>query len=60
MNEQLIQLNHMARRLRVPVRWLMEQAESGKIPALKTGKTYLVNPEAVIDVLTRRAKEGEQ
>ncbi len=48
----------MARRLRVPVAWLREEAEAGRIPHLKAGRTLLFEPETVERVLIARAKRG--
>lgn len=47
----------MARRLRVPVRWLREQAEAGRVPCLKAGRFYLFNPDAVAAVLVEEDKK---
>ena len=54
-SDALIPLNVMARRLRVPVTWLREEAEAGRVPCLKAGRAILVNPDAVNAALTERA-----
>jgi hypothetical protein len=46
----------MARRLRVPVRWLRDEAGAGRIPHLKAGKALLFDPETVERVLRERAR----
>jgi hypothetical protein len=48
----------MARRLRVPAKWLREEAEDGRIPHLKAGKALLFHPDAVEQVLLERALGG--
>jgi hypothetical protein len=45
----------MARLLRVPVAWLRQEAEAGRVPFLRCGKVFLFNPEAVEAVLVERA-----
>ena len=45
----------MARWLRVPVKWLREEAEAGRIPHVKAGRVLLFNPDAVESVLAERA-----
>jgi len=43
----------------VPVSWLKDQVEAGKIPAVRAGQIYLVKPEKVEAFLLQQA-EGEQ
>lgn len=46
----------MARRLRVPVRWLRSEAEAGRVPCLRAERAILFDPEAVERVLLERAR----
>jgi hypothetical protein len=46
----------MARRLRVPSRWLRAEAEAGRLPCLKAGKAILFDPQAVEDALVVAAR----
>ncbi len=55
---RLLSLGQMARRLRVPVKWLREEADAGRIPGLKAGKAYLFDRETVERVLLDRARQG--
>ncbi len=58
----LLNLSRMARRLRVTVAWLRDEAEAGRVPCLRAGTRYLFAPEAVERVLAERAsneKVGE-
>jgi hypothetical protein len=49
----------MARRLRVPVKWLREEAAAGRVPHLRADKALLFDPDAVERVLLERAgREG--
>jgi hypothetical protein len=48
----------MARRLRVPTRWLRDEALTGRVPCLKAGKAFLFDPESVERVLLERARQG--
>ena len=54
----LYPLSMMARRLRVTVRWLREEAESGRIPAVKAERQFLFDAVAVEEALLLRARSG--
>jgi len=56
---KILKLNHAARMFGVPVSWLKDQVEAGKIPAVRAGQIYLVKPEKVEAFLLQQA-EGEQ
>jgi len=56
---KLLPVGPMARILRVPVKWLGEEAEAGRVPSLKAGTVFLFNPEAVERVLLERATGGK-
>ena len=58
MNQALTPLGRMAREIKVPQRWLREQAESGIVPALKAGGRWLFDPQTVRRVVSSLAKEG--
>lgn len=58
MNEKLLPSGPMARRLRVPVRWLETEAAAGRIPSVQCGKVFLFNPKAVEEELVRRASQA--
>lgn len=49
-------LNIAARCLRVPARWLREEIEEGRLPALIAGTAILVHVPTVAARLTERAK----
>lgn len=54
---QLLPTGPMARRLRVPIRWLRSEAEAGRLPHLKAGATtILFDPEIVEKLLLERAR----
>ena len=53
---RLVPLNIVARRLHVPVRWLIEEAEAGRIPCLRAGKSFVCDPTAVESILLERAR----
>ena len=60
MNESvpsLLPLNIVARRLRVPVRWLRGEAEAGRVPSLRADKVILCDPDAVEAALLERARQ---
>lgn len=59
-------LGACARRLRVPPRWLREQADAGRIPHLRAGSQYLFDPATAerwlqeqLDAQARRASTSE-
>lgn len=55
---KLLPLGPTARRLRVPVKWLREEAEAGRVPHLKAGTSLLFDFDAVERVLLDRARQG--
>lgn len=56
----LLPVGPTARILRVPVKWLRQEAEAGKIPHLKADKVFLFDPEAVEAVLLERARRTNE
>ena len=55
MAHELITINELARRLRVPAAWLRREADAGRLPHLAAGSQRLFNLEAVERVLAKRA-----
>jgi len=49
----------MARRLRVPVKWLRTEAEAGRLPHVRADRAFLFDPDAVERVLIERAQKVE-
>ncbi len=49
-------LNLAARCLRVPARWLREEIEAGRLPALIAGRNVLVHVPTVAVLLAERAR----
>ena len=58
--DKLLPLALMARRLRVSVRWLREEAEAGRVPALSAERQMLFNPDAVEHALSERAAQPQR
>ncbi len=52
---RLTPLSQLARRLRVPVRWLRAEAEAGRLPAVRAEKQFLFDAETVERLLLERA-----
>lgn len=52
-------LNLAARCLCVPARWLREEIDAGRIPALVAGRATLVHVPTVAAILAERAKAGK-
>jgi len=42
----------------VPVSWLLAEAEAGRIPALRAGRAWLCDPDAVEAELLTRARQA--
>ena len=61
---KLLLIGPTARRFRVPVAWLRQEAEAGRVPHLKAGRVLLFDPEAVeavlLDRAQRRIDEGQE
>lgn len=55
LNEPL-PLHLAARHLRVPARWLRDEIEAGRLPALRAGRVTLIHVPTVAAVLAERAK----
>lgn len=53
----LLPLNIVARRLRVPVRWLQAEADAGRVPCLRAGNVFICDPDAVESALLERARQ---
>jgi hypothetical protein len=53
---KLLPVGPMARRLRVPAKWLREEAEAGRVPCLKADRAFLFDPETTEAVLLQRAR----
>lgn len=56
-NKTPLYLGAMARRLRVPAKWLRAEADSGRIPHLRAGSVLLFDPEAVERIVLERVRE---
>ncbi len=54
-NETFLPVDHVARRLGVPVAWLKSEVEAGRVPALRAGRRTMLNPADVERVLLDRA-----
>ena len=56
---KLLLVGPMARRLRVSVKWLRDEAEAGRIPHVRADRVILFDPEDVERVLLERAQRME-
>ena len=59
LDQTILPVGPMARRLHVPVKWLREEADAGRIPCVRAGRAYLFDPETVERVLLERARKGQ-
>ena len=55
---ELLAAGPMARRLRVPVRWIKAEADAGRLPCVKAERVYLFDTEAVESALIERARKA--
>lgn len=53
-----IALRQAASRLGVPIAWLRDEAEGGRVPCLRAGRRLLFNVDQVRSALKERAKEA--
>jgi hypothetical protein len=53
---KILPLRFVARQLRVPLRWLQNEADAGRIPHLNAGGQLLADPSLVEAALARRAR----
>ena len=53
----LVNLEELAERLDVPLAWLREEFEAGRIPCLVVGARYRFNPYLVHEALAARATQ---
>ncbi len=54
-SKELVPLAVMAKRLRVPSKWLREQAEAGDVPGLLAGNRWLFRPDVVAPIVAAMA-----
>lgn len=54
-DQPYIPLTRLARHLGLPVSWLKQEAEAGRLPHLKIGRRFVFNLAAVEAVLLERA-----
>ncbi len=59
-DRRLITVRSMAARLRVPAKWLRQEALAGRIPCLRAGTAILVDPQSVEAALVRRAAASQE
>lgn len=52
---ELLPLPRAARRVGVPIRWLKDEADSGRIPCLRADSSFLFDEETLIESLRIRA-----
>jgi hypothetical protein len=56
---RLTTISHLARRLRVPVRWLRAEADAGRLPHIRAERQFLFDLETVEGLLLARARGRE-
>ncbi len=57
-NKSLSTVRELANELGLPVAWLKDEAQAGRIPCLRIGKRLVFNAEAVERTLVERAGES--
>ena len=55
---KLLPARVIAHRLGVPMSWVKAEAEVGRLPSLRVGRTVLFDLDAVRETILRRAGEG--
>jgi hypothetical protein len=59
-NRTPLHLGAMARRLRVPAKWLRSEAEAGRVPHLRAGSALLFDPEVVERIVFDRLRQSDE
>lgn len=59
-SSRIVELSALAKQLRVPADWLRSEAESGRIPSIRTGETFLLDRPTVLRHLSRRLRRGDE
>jgi hypothetical protein len=59
MESDLLPLAAMARKARIPSKWLRQEAEAGRIPHLNAGGQLLFNSQIVESLLLKLASRTE-
>ena len=57
-SHELLDLDRLARRLRIAKRWLKAETQAGRIPYLQAGQRKLYNPAAVRAALAQQAAQA--
>ncbi len=57
-NKRLLPLEQTAERLNVPKKWLRDEAQAGRIPALVCGEFIRFNPAELERYLIQRAQQN--
>ena len=55
---KILNLRQMAQKLGVSQAWLRTEADSGRVPCLRAGRSILFAPKAVLNALAKLAQEG--
>ena len=55
---RVVPIGVMARIIHVPPKWLREEAEAGRIPALRAGDRFVFRPDVVTRIIAERAAQG--
>lgn len=53
---KLYTLTAIARELKVPSKWLLEQVEAGNVPAVQTGRSYLFSLVPTLQAVSKLAE----
>ncbi|MBL0869241.1 MAG: hypothetical protein IBJ18_01555 [Phycisphaerales bacterium] len=57
-DDTYIPIREVAKRLRLPARWLLDEARARRIPCLRASRRWLAKPADVEAALDARAKEN--
>jgi hypothetical protein len=58
MDTKLLTLNNLSDRLGISVPWLKREADAGRLPCLRVGRSRMFDLAAVLKVLAERAESG--
>jgi len=59
-NERMfVPIRTSAARIGVPLAWLRREVESGRVPAVRAGRQWLVHLERAREIIAKQAKNNE-
>jgi hypothetical protein len=58
-DRMFVPIRTSAARIGVPLAWLKKEVESGRIPAIRAGRQWLIHLERAREIIAKQAKNNE-